>query len=141
VAQKLARKKKMPYKEYPRYRIGIPVAQHKATIQDAGDAMARASAATVDEGQIQFHRLYIGNLPPDTSNQKLFDIFSEFGDIVDLRIPRAKTIAKGFAFIEFASADSTARVLAATKAESPMYDDRKLVINIALKKTTKDKSA
>jgi ATP-dependent DNA helicase RecG len=140
VAQKLARRKKVPYREYPRYRIGLPVAQRRMVTTGGSEAKAvGVNEPKVDETEIERRRIHIGNLPPETTNQKLFEIFSELGDIVDLRVPRVKTYAKGFAFIEFSSGDSAKRSMDRMNKNPIMYEDRKLVINIALKRPARDK--
>ncbi|MBF3712045.1 putative DNA binding domain-containing protein [Burkholderia pseudomallei] len=134
VAQKRARNKKIPYREYPRYRIGLPPSQESAIPSRSSQAISDFSDAEAEQGETLSRRLHVGNIPPNASNQRLFEIFSEFGDIVDLRVPRAKAIAKGFAFVEFETEDSTATVLNRGENQPIMYDDRKLIINIALKK-------
>ncbi|MDR5671048.1 RNA-binding protein, partial [Burkholderia cenocepacia] len=65
------------------------------------------------------------------------DIFSEIGDIVDLRVPRYGTRSKGFAFIEFSSPESAKIAINRTENNPILYKDRKLVINAALRKTGK----
>ncbi|PCE33296.1 ATP-binding protein [Burkholderia ubonensis] len=135
VAQKRARSKKIPYREYPRYRIGLPPTQVDVVPSNSTQGDLDLSDAEVEQGEALSRRLHVGNVPPNATNQKLFEIFSEFGDIVDLRVPRSKSIAKGFAFVEFATVDSATIVLNRGENHSIMYDDRKLVINVALKKT------
>ncbi|OXI66686.1 hypothetical protein CFB81_18270 [Burkholderia sp. AU28863] len=141
VAQKLARRKKIPYKEYPRYKIGLP--QHEKTDNKTSESThptIKSENTTSEPINLDSCRIFIGNLPPDTGNQELFDIFSEIGDIVDLRVPRYGTRSKGFAFIEFSSPDSAKIAINRTENNPISYKDRKLVINAALRKTGKTTS-
>ncbi len=137
VAKQLARRKKIPYKEYPRYRIGMPVAPRKTTSDNVDPPKVAISSTTNEVAETEPNRLYVGNIPRNANNKKLFEIFSEFGEIVDLRVPRTKTVAKGFAFIEFASTESANQALARSTEEPIMYEDRKLVINVALQRANK----
>ncbi|MDV3100568.1 RNA recognition motif domain-containing protein [Burkholderia cenocepacia] len=138
VAQKLARRKKIPYKEYPRYKIGLP--QHEKTDNKTSESTpptVKSENTTNESINLDSCRIFIGNLPSDTGNQELFDIFSEIGDIVDLRVPRYGTRSKGFAFIEFSSPESAKIAINRTENNPILYKDRKLVINAALRKTGK----
>lgn len=135
-AKTQARRKKIPYREYPRYRIGLPTPKGGAASSTSTQIDSNSSAGEVEQGENISRRLYVGNVPPDGNKQRLFEIFSEFGEIVDLRVPRAKTVSKGFAFIEFETEKSATTVLNRGENQPIMYDDRRLVISVALKKAT-----
>ncbi|MCA8107998.1 ATP-binding protein [Burkholderia sp. BCCIQ04A] len=138
VAQKLARRKKIPYKEYPRYKIGLPQPEKTDTkTVESTHSSIKSENSTNEPSNIDSCRIFIGNLPSDIGNQELFDIFSEIGDIVDLRVPRYGTRSKGFAFIEFSSPESAKIAINRTENDPILYKDRKLVINSALRKTGK----
>lgn len=54
-------------------------------------------------------KLYVGNLPPNFTDQDLHDLFSEFGDAVKsakMILDRETGRSKGFGFVEMDSKDS-----------------------------------
>jgi hypothetical protein len=54
------------------------------------------------KNQVNRRMIYVENLPNFTSHNMLADIFSQYGRILHISLPRHKTKAvKGFAFIEF----------------------------------------
>lgn len=50
-------------------------------------------------------RIYVGNLPYNTDNQQLAQLFSSFGEVVDAAVimDRATGQSKGFGFVEMAN--------------------------------------
>lgn len=61
--------------------------------------------------------LYVGKLDKDTVEDDLVNVFQQFGELKSTRIVRNATTnkSKGFAFIQFASADQAKRVLSELK--------------------------
>ncbi|MDD5261372.1 MAG: RNA-binding protein [Methylacidiphilales bacterium] len=52
-------------------------------------------------------RLYIGNLPYETSESDLFDHFSKVGQVINVEIVRdARSNSKGFGFVEMGSLET-----------------------------------
>lgn len=53
-------------------------------------------------------KLYIGNLPYETDDAALKELFGSFGDVVSATVitDRATGRSKGFGFVEFASEDA-----------------------------------
>jgi RNA recognition motif-containing protein len=76
-------------------------------------------------------RLYVGNLPHDTTAETLRTAFSEFGDVanVQLVIDRYSGRPRGFAFITMATSEQATR--AAAKMNGAMIDGRPVRVNEA----------
>jgi RNA recognition motif-containing protein len=59
-------------------------------------------------------RLYVGNLPPDTSAEVLRALFSEFGEVADVQVvvDRYSGRPRGFAFVTMAKPEEAAKAVA-----------------------------
>jgi len=58
--------------------------------------------------------IFVGNLPLDCSESKLYDLFSDYGNVIDARVAKKYDIDRqipGFAFVKFFDATSVTRVL------------------------------
>ena len=56
--------------------------------------------------------IFIGRIPIDISEQKLFEIFSQFGTVVDVKIIRnSMAVSKGYGFITYASQETADRII------------------------------
>lgn len=69
--------------------------------------------------------MFIGNLSYQTSAQTLNEVFSKYGEIVDLYRPEGK----GFAFITFA--DEAHAQAAIDEMNGKELDGREIVVNVA----------
>lgn len=79
-------------KAVPRYKI------HKPTTESIIEAQ--------EEDRSEYARIYVGNIPYDISEEKLYEVLGKFGEVVDVIIPRWTGGArdgqsKGFCFVEF----------------------------------------
>lgn len=65
--------------------------------------------------QVNPKKLYVGNLPYSTTEDELRSMFSEFGEIVDVKLISDKFTgrSKGFAFVEFATEEAAQAALEA----------------------------
>lgn len=117
-AQKQARSKRIPYREFPRYAIQVPRSSSPAKDN---------SAATIPPEDIgdDSKRLYISNLPYTISKKDLFDLFSQFGEIVAFNLPMRGRYSKGFGFVEFAKQEETRAALSAKELK---YNGRRLIL-------------
>jgi RNA recognition motif-containing protein len=59
-------------------------------------------------------KLYVGNLPYDTGEAQLQDLFAPFGQVDSVKVMRdmATGRARGFAFVEMSSEDEAQRAVA-----------------------------
>lgn len=64
-------------------------------------------------------KLYVGNLPYQTTSDQLRDMFTEYGEVVDATVitDRATGRSKGFGFVEFASDDAADKAIEATNGQ------------------------
>jgi len=76
-------------------------------------------------------KLYVGNLPYQTDERELQQLFGEFGAVESVRIMRdmATGRARGFAFVEMAT-DEEAQA-AAARMNGHQLDGRTLAVNEA----------
>ncbi len=76
-------------------------------------------------------KVYVGNLSWHTVEDTLHEQFSEFGDVVSVRIIRDRESgrSRGFGFVEFAAEAAATAAIAAMNGE--MVDGRSLRVTIA----------
>lgn len=75
--------------------------------------------------------IFVGSLPWATDDQKLADLFSQFGSVLRAKVIRDKATgrSKGFGFVEME--DDAAAQEAINKLNGSDYEGRKLVVNVA----------
>src|SRR6187549_3044706 len=76
-------------------------------------------------------KLYVGNLPYDTAETQLQDLFSQAGPVESVRVMRdmATGRARGFAFVEMATDEAAQQAIA--KFHDHQMEGRALVVNEA----------
>lgn len=76
-------------------------------------------------------KLYVGNLPYDTGETQLQDLFAQFGQVDSVRVMRdmATGRARGFAFVEMSSEDEAQR--AVSGLNETQLGGRSLTVNEA----------
>jgi nucleolin len=74
--------------------------------------------------------VFIGNLSWNTSEQKLSDMFGEYGNIISIRIPTEKETGrkKGFGYVEFDDVDAATKALELSGTE---VDGRNICLDYA----------
>ena len=80
------------------------------------------------------NKLYVGNLSYGTTDQELRDVFGAWGTVVSasLVLDRESGRSKGFAFVQFAEADSARKAMEAMNGS--MLAGRALIVNEAREK-------
>jgi RNA recognition motif-containing protein len=75
-------------------------------------------------------RLYVGNLPYDTTESDLRELFAPHGDVISVSVveDRETGRSRGFAFVEMETAAADAAI---TALSGTMLGDRSLSINEA----------
>lgn len=98
-AKRIARNKKIPFREFQRYQIKIPNQQSC----NPSDKRPKKLPAIFEKNELRDYRnrIWIGSLTLDTSKNDLFDEFSKLGDIEEIFVPMNGNKNKGYAFIEF----------------------------------------
>lgn len=117
-AQFLARSKRVPYREFPRYGIGLPSQIQAPSIRDVD------TEDIPDESK----RLFVANLPFECDKNDLFETLAKFGDIAELYIAMQGKNCKGFGFVEYAEKEGTE---AASASEGVEFQGRKLSVRPA----------
>ncbi|MBC7409429.1 MAG: putative DNA binding domain-containing protein [Arcicella sp.] len=82
-----------------------------------------------EEDRSEYARIYVGNIPYDITEEKLYEVLSKFGEVVDVIIPRwsggdRDGKSKGFCFVEFEKRISANNALNSTNPI--IIDGRKL---------------
>jgi RNA recognition motif-containing protein len=77
------------------------------------------------------NRLFVGNLSYQTTNDDLQEYFSQAGAVtaVNVMIDKVTGKSRGFAFVEFASAEEAAK--AVERFHSQEFQGRALTVNVA----------
>ena len=85
-------------------------------------------------------RIYVGNLPYSADNAQLTQLFSPYGDIVEVRVitDRASGESKGFAFVEMSTEESASRAI--RELNGTMLGDRALRLDVAGERPTGPRS-
>jgi RNA recognition motif-containing protein len=81
-------------------------------------------------------RIYVGNLPYSADNAQLTQMFSAYGDVVDIRVitDRDTGQSKGFAFVEMSTAESARQAIAGLNGT--MLDNRALRLDEASERSS-----
>ena len=76
-------------------------------------------------------KLYVGNLPYETTESDLQALFEATGQVSTINIVRDRTTgqARGFAFVEMSDAESAQRAI--TELDKQQYGGRSLTVNEA----------
>ncbi len=70
-------------------------------------------------------KLYVGNLNYRTTEDKLKELFTQYGEVLSVNILKGR----GFGFVEMATEDSAAE--ARTKLNGTEFEGRRLIVNDA----------
>ena len=75
--------------------------------------------------------LYVGNLPKDMDEEELYDMFREYGKVINVKIIRDHhtKISRGYAFIEMM--DEKAALQAIEDWDKGSIDDQVIRVNVA----------
>jgi len=76
-------------------------------------------------------KLFIGNLPYSTTEDQLRDLFSQFGEITDLKLitDRMSGRSRGIAFVEYTIEEDAGKAIEATN--NTEVDGRTIIVNVA----------
>ena len=76
-------------------------------------------------------KLYVGNLPYETTESDLQTLFESAGQVATINIVRDRTTgqARGFAFVEMSDADGARRAI--SELDRHQYGGRNLTVNEA----------
>lgn len=115
-----ARQKGIPRKQIHRYQVVIPSTKKPSVSQ------------RYDEPD--YAKIFVGNIPPTTTEEELLQFFQKHGPVADVFIPKDFVLKKnkGFAFVEFEGRKSAEAVLALSNKLK--FGDRILYFNWAIPK-------
>ncbi|KDD76515.1 hypothetical protein H632_c198p0 [Helicosporidium sp. ATCC 50920] len=84
----------------------------------------------VSDPALYAHKLFVGQIPLEATEQDLWPLFSSVGDILELAILRSQGRSKGCAFLTYASQAQAAAAIATLHGRS-MGHSRRLVVKYA----------
>jgi RNA recognition motif-containing protein len=61
--------------------------------------------------------IFVGNLPDSVTQEKLTEVFSEYGTITKVSLPMAEGNRRGFGFVEMEAADAAKAIAAVNGME------------------------
>ncbi|QTT89386.1 ATP-binding protein [Pseudomonas chlororaphis] len=115
VAKRMARYKKIPFKEFARFKIVIPGsdvdtpaelamisgAKPQVTPAIAGNEISTFKPKVTEERDVG-SRIFIAKLPVDVTNSELYEALEKYGVLTELKIPRyTANKCKGYGFVTF----------------------------------------
>jgi RNA recognition motif-containing protein len=85
------------------------------------------------------NKVYVGNLSWSIRNDRLKEVFAEFGEVVDARVitDRVTRRSKGFGFVTFASDEEAAKAISAMDGKE--VEGRALKVNEAKEMEPRDR--
>jgi RNA recognition motif-containing protein len=88
--------------------------------------------------QQQGQKLYVGSLPYKTTEDELFQIFSQFGTVTSVKVvnDRVTGQSKGFGFVEMESADAAQKAIESVNGSE--LGGRTLVVSVARPPTERE---
>ncbi len=97
----IARNKKISKKSVPRFSIKNP---RDVSIDAVPDE---------NPDDTEYAKIYVGNIPYDSNESELIEIFNQFGDVAHVSIPinNETGMSRGYAFIEFNRLESANRAI------------------------------
>jgi len=125
-AKRIARSKKISFREFPRYGIEIP---QPDTVRRPITSNTPTTREEVELCEQESIRLYIGNLPNTITKSDLIEAFSVFGDVKEAYLAKRGKLSKGYGFIEFPSNEAAEAALA---KDGLLFEGRKLIIRQAV---------
>lgn len=104
----LARKRKKDKKAIPRFRIIVPQKDASRSVS----TQIKKELETIDDSE--YAKIYVENLPLDSNEEELELLFSKYGEVSSIKLPKSQYTgkSKGFAFIEFEKKSSVDLALA-----------------------------
>ena len=127
-AKSLARRRRIPYREYPRYGISVP-SSRAFDENSVRTAPVEDNSIEDDEVKIDSRRIWVGGLPSRLSKASIFDAFSKFGEIIEINLPMVYSgRSKGFCFIEFQETTAAEKAISTDGVE---FEGRVLAIRPA----------
>lgn len=86
-------------------------------------------------------KLFIGNLPYQTTNEDLGEFFAQYGEVLSAAVimDRATGRSKGFGFVEMANDEEADAAI--SKGDGAEFEGRKLTVSEARPKTEYTKAA
>lgn len=86
-------------------------------------------------------KLFIGNLPYQTTNEELGEFFAQYGEVLSAAVimDRATGRSKGFGFVEMTNDEEADAAIA--KGDGAEFEGRKLTVSEARPKTEYTKAA
>jgi RNA recognition motif-containing protein len=84
-----------------------------------------------DNPQTNPKKLFVGNLPYSTTQEELNQLFSQYGEIVEVRLitDRQTGRSKGIAFVEFSTEESANAAIAGL--HNTELGGRSIIVNVA----------
>ena len=106
-AQRLAKRQEKQVKSIPRFQIILPIEENHRN---------RFTKSRVIEDTSDYAKIFIGNIDYGSTESDIEELFSQFGEIVDLHLYKDRITgrSKGSAVLEFERTDSLIKVLKST---------------------------
>lgn len=109
-AKRLGQKRRLPTREIPRFRIAFPGSAPPRPAKPP--ARSAANDPEISGDGSRGTRIYVGNLSVSTKKEELVDVFSKFGEVLAINLPKNGNVNRGYAIIEMSEPDQAKRAIA-----------------------------
>jgi ATP-dependent DNA helicase RecG len=143
-AAQISRKKKIPARQIPRFKVIAPTEasaahpqavdkdmRHREGLRGRAEAYRRAGRDAIEPlvGGTEGGRVYVGNLDPGVEVEDLYQRFASFGQIDVIHVPKGRYGTKGYAIVEFSL--NAAAQSAVEEASGTEFFGRKIHLRIS----------
>jgi ATP-dependent DNA helicase RecG len=131
-AKKVAKTKKVPFRQFKRYYVVKP--ELRGEPRRTSMAIHKADL----EPDYEKNRIYVANLPYATTVNDIYDIFGTVGNVIDVYFPinQETGLFRGFAFVAYESQKEVEAAI--KKLNGSLVSGRRLAVSFAYKKKIRD---
>jgi ATP-dependent DNA helicase RecG len=116
-AQSIAKRERISLRAVPRFKIKLakdanqPSSARSNNATSSGASRSDAHNKTASDDSEDNLTIFVGNLPENVTNRDMLAAFAPFGTVESVYVPKNGDISRGYAFVEFESAEIARKML------------------------------